>query len=242
VQTQSVEYRDAAGKRYVGYLACPDRPDRASGPAVLIAHNAPGVADFERDVAHKLAARGYVAFCADYVGDGEVLSMEGVGERLGAAFADSTLVRPAILAGLATLEAQPGVDTQRIAAMGYCFGGTAVLELARTGANLKAVAGIHSGLPVTRPEDHRRIRGQVLLLQGAADPYAPPELRTQFETQMNAAGVDWRMILYGCTEHAFAVPDAGRRWTMPGIAYQPAAAARSWRAVLELLEETIGLP
>src|SRR5271167_1350900 len=93
MHTQDVEYHDGTGKRYVGFLAAPVRP---TGPAVLVAHNAPGVSDFERGVARRLAQAGYVALCADYIGEGEVLSIQAIGPRLGPLIADTTLVRAPI--------------------------------------------------------------------------------------------------------------------------------------------------
>ncbi len=135
--------------------------------------------------------------------------------------------------------AQPGVDAGRVAAIGYCLGGAAALELARGGADVAAVACFHSSLPVTHPEDNRNIRAKVLIQSGAADPMAPPEIRALFEAQMNAAGVDWRMILYGGVLHAFTVPGAAN-YGMPGLRYDRTADERSWRAMLDLFEESIG--
>jgi dienelactone hydrolase len=238
MQTRDVEYSDGTGKRYVGFLAAPPRP---TGPAVLVAHNAPGVSDFERGIARRLAQAGYVALCADYIGDGEVLSMQALGTRIGPLIADTTLVREPINAALAALVRQSAVDSGRIAAIGYCFGGAAVLELARTGAAVKAVVGFHSSLPVTRPQDNKNIQGKVLLQQGASDPLVPPDVRATFEVQMNEAAVDWRMILYGGTLHAFTVPGS-ENLGMAGVAYDKASDERSWRAMLDLFEESIGRP
>ncbi len=238
MKTSELEYRGREGNRYVGYLAMPDRPD---GPAVLLAHNAPGVSDFERTIAQRLAGLGYVVLCADYIGDGEMLAMEAIGPRLGSAIADTTLIRDAITAGFSALIAQPGVNAGKVAAIGYCLGGAAVLELARGGAAVAAVVGFHSSLPVTRPEDNRNIKGRVLIQTGAADPMVPPDIRTTFEAQMNEAGVDWRMILYGGVLHAFTVPGA-KAYGMSGLRYDRGADERSWRAMLDLFEESIGKP
>ena len=238
MKTGELEYRGREGQRYVGYLAAPDRPE---GPAVLLAHNAPGVSDFERTIAHRLADLGYIVLCADYIGGGEVLAMEAVGPRLGPAIAETTLIRDTITAGFSALTSQPGVDAGKIAAIGYCFGGAAVLELARGGAAVAAVVGFHSSLPVTHPEDNKNIKGKVLIQTGAADPMVPPDIRATFEAQMNEAGVDWRMILHGGTLHAFTVPGA-EAYGMQGLRYDRGADERSWRAMLDLFSESIGKP
>ncbi len=238
MKTGELEYRGCKGKRYVGYLARPDWPE---GPAILLAHNAPGVSDFERTIAHRLTGLGYIVLCADYIGDGEVLAMEAIESRLGSAIAETTLIRDAITAGFLALTAQPGVDARKVAAIGYCFGGAAVLELARGGAAVAAVVGFHSSLPVTHPEDNRNIKGKVLIQTGAADPMVPPDIRATFEAQMNEAGVDWRMILHGGTLHAFTVPGA-EAYGMPGLRYDRGADERSWRAMLDLFEESISKP
>lgn len=228
-------YKDARDRDYIGYLATPDRPN---GAAVLIAHNAPGIGDHERAVARKLAALGYVALAADGHGGGRMLPPEELGPRMALLKSDPAELRTVLGGALEALTAQPGVDSARVGAIGYCFGGYSVLELARGGANLAAVVGFHAGLPVERPEEAKAIRGKVLVLNATLDPYVPPEERAAFETQMNDAGVDWRMILYGATQHAFTVEDAAR-FGMPGIAYHAQSDARSWRAMLDLFQESI---
>ena len=234
MQQGSLEYW-SAGQRYVGHLVV---PDNAQGPAVLLAHNAPGIDDFERDIARRLAGLGYIVLCADYVGNGELLSMNQVHPRLGAAIADTTLLREPITAAFNALAAQPGVDTTRVAAIGYCLGGAAVLELARGGAGVAAVVTFHGSLSVTQPEDNRNIKGKVLVQTGAADAMVPAEARTLFERQMNEAGVDWRMVLYGGVLHAFTVPGA-TSYGMSSLRYDPIADERSWRAMLDLFSESI---
>ena len=155
----------------------------------------------------------------------EVLSMNAVHSRLGSAVAETT--------GFRALLAQPSVDAGKIAAGGYCLGGAAALELAGGGADLAAVACFHSSLPVMHPEDNRNVRAKVLIQTGAGEPMAPPDVRALFEAQMNAAGVDWRIIFYGSVLHAFTVSGAAE-YGMADLRYDGTADERSWRAMLDL--------
>ena len=140
-------------------------------------------------------------------------------------------------AGLSVLLASDRVDADRVAAIGFCFGGTMVLELARDGADLRAVVGFHSGLSTPRPDDASNIRAKVLVCIGTEDPLITPEERAAFEAEMRAGGVDWRMNLYGGAAHSFTNPDAHLAG-FPGIEYHEPTAARSWRAMLDLFDET----
>ena len=139
-------------------------------------------------------------------------------------------------AALAVLAAQPETDAGRLAAIGYCFGGTTALELARSGADVKAVVGFHSGLATARPQDAKNIKAKVLVQLGADDPLIPPEQRAVFEAEMRAGGVDWRMNLYGGAEHSFTNPDASA-FGRPGIKYDATTDRRSWRAMLDTFDE-----
>jgi len=142
-------------------------------------------------------------------------------------------------AGLDALLAEPRVDPSKVAAIGYCFGGTLVLELARTGADLKAVIGFHPGLGTARHDDSTNIVGTVLMCVGADDPIIPVEHRLAFETEMRAAGVDWRMNLYGGAQHSFTHPRADLA-PIPGLEYDQLTDERSWRAMRDLLDEALG--
>ncbi len=137
------------------------------------------------------------------------------------------------------LLAQPRTDASRVAAIGYCTGGTMVLELARAGTDLKAVVGFHPSLITTRPQDAANIIGKVLVCVGSEDPFIPAEQRHGFEEEMRAADVDWRLNLYGGAEHSFTHPrlDPNQR-VLPGISYHEKSAKRSWRAMLDLFDET----
>lgn len=229
------EYFGAAGERYVGYLAAPEAPN---GAGVLIAHSAPGVADPERDAARRLAALGYTVLVADYHGDGVVLGMADMGARIAVLSADVPLLRRILGAGLDALLAQPGVDPARIAATGYCYGGAAVVQLARGGADLKAVIGFHSSLVLAPEGESGAISGKVLILNGSDDPFVANDARAAFEAGLDAAGVDWRMVIYGGVQHAYTIPGA-EHMGMPGIAYDADADRRSWQEMLALFDETI---
>jgi dienelactone hydrolase len=232
-----IEYT-AEGIDMVGLLVLPDGDDRR--PGVLVSHEGPGQSDHERTVARRLADLGYVAFALDYNGGGEPMTdREEMFQRVGLLIGDQDQTRRIGRAGLEQLLAVPRVDPDRIAAIGFCFGGTMSLELGRAGEDVKAIVGFHAGLGSARPEDAANIRGKVLVCIGADDPIIPPEQRAAFEQEMRSAGVDWRMDLYGGVQHSFTNPAAAQA-NLPGIIYDELAAARSWRAMLDLFEETFG--
>lgn len=225
----------AEGVEFVGTLFAP----AGSGPApgVLVAHESPGVTEHTLNAARKLAERGFVALATDYQGGGQVVTDRDEMMRRYAWFMeDPSHIRARLGAALAALKAQPRVDAARLAAVGYCYGGTAVLELARGGADLKAVVGFHSGLGTARPQDAGAIRGKVLVHIGADDPVIPPDQRQAFEQEMTAAGVDWRLITYGRTGHSFTNPEADT-WGMPGFAYSAASDRLSWTSTVDLFGE-----
>lgn len=226
------------GHRYVGYLAVDDST-AVRRPGVIIGHEGGGLVEQTKSIARRLADGGYVAFALDYYGDGPpIAGLEQVGERLGPWLADPTGVRPIASAALEVLAAQPEADPARLAAIGYCFGGTAVLELARSGADLKAVVAFHAGLTTTRPDDAKAIRGKVLACIGTADPIISLDQRTRFEKEMGDAGVDWQMNLYGGAGHSFTNPRVDDL-KAPGFAYNAAADRRSWAAMMDLFTETL---
>ena len=156
--------------------------------------------------------------------------------RLGPWMVNPTGIRAIATEAMSVLAAQPETDAARLAAIGYCFGGTTALELARSGADVKAVVGFHSGLGTARPEDAKAIMAKVLVCIGADDPLIPPEQREAFEAEMNAGGVDWRLNLYGGAGHSFTNPDVGALGR-PGFAYHEATDRRSWAAMLDLFAE-----
>ena len=235
MKTEEIAY-DVGGKRYLGYLAV-DETKSGKRPGVLLAPEAPGRGPLVMSFARKLAEAGYVAFAMDFHGDAEVLTdFDEMMKRLGGFMADPTGIRAIASAALAVLASQPQTDAARLAAIGYCFGGTTALELARSGADVKVAVGFHSGLGTARPGDAKAIKGQVLVQVGDQDPIIPPEQRAAFEKEMKDGGVDYRIILYGGAEHSFTNPDASA-FGRPGIKYDERTDKRSWRAMLDAFDE-----
>ncbi len=218
--------------------------ETTAGPraGVLVFPEAFGLSEHAIARAERLAALGYVALACDLHGNGRVV--DGLEEALGLLkplFADPLRTRARGQGGLQALSARTEVDKSRIAAIGFCFGGTMALELARAGANLKSVVGFHSGLGTAAPKtDAKAIRGRVLVCIGADDPTIPAEQRAEFESEMRDAGVDWQMHLYGDTVHSFTNHGAAKRNMPDAIRYSPGADARSWASMQELFSETLG--
>ena len=215
----------------------------AAGPrgGVLVFPEAFGLGEHAISRAERLAALGYVALACDLHGDGR--AVEDLQEAIGLLqplFADPAKTRARATGGLTALAARPEVDAARIAAIGFCFGGTMSLELARAGADIKAVVGFHSGLGTTAPlTDAKNIKAKILVNIGADDPMIPPDQRATFEKEMREGGVDWQMNLYGNTVHSFTNPEAAKRNMPDAIRYSAEADARSWEALKTLFNETI---
>ena len=238
MRIEDIEYRDG-GVRLVGQLAIDDSR-QGRRPGILVCHEGPGLTDHTKLIARRLAALGYVAFAMDYHGDGKPLANHAdTRPRLAPWRTDPTGIRVRATAALDVLKAQWATDPTRLAAIGYCFGGTTALELARAGADLKAVVGFHSGLATARPQDAVNIKARILVNIGADDPIIPPEQRLDFEKEMRAAKVDWRLNLHGGAGHSFTNPAVDARG-MAGFAYHEPTDRRSWRAMLDLFDEALG--
>ena len=226
------------GTRLTGYLA--DGSGGRPSPGVLVAHEGGGLSNHTKDKARLLAELGYVAFALDYYGE-ESPDLERA-KALGQALrADPAQFRGRIGAGFEILRAEPNVDGSRLAAIGYCMGGAAVIDLARTGAPLACVVGFHSGFLPGTAEENRAIAGRLLLCHGDSDPVVTSVQSDSFLAEMSEAGVDWQLHLYGGVGHSFTNPDIDK-WSLPGFAYDERADARSWRAMLNLFAETFGPP
>ncbi|BDV44607.1 dienelactone hydrolase [Geotalea uraniireducens] len=233
--TRSVEYRQ--GETVLeGYLVYDDAV-QGQRPGVLVAHEWTGLGPYVQGRVEALARLGFVAFGADLYGRGiRPATPEAAAAEAAKYKSDRQLLRARAAAGLAELRRQPAVDPARLAAIGYCFGGTAVLELARSGAELCGVVSFHGGLDTPQPADARNIRAKVLALHGAADPIAPASQVAAFQDELRQAGVDWQLVLYGGAVHSFTNPAAGNDPTK-GAAYDARADRRSWLAMRQFFAE-----
>ncbi len=210
-----------------GRLFLPD----ASGPTpgVLVFPEAFGLGEHAISRARRLAEMGYAALACDLHGERKMIEdMDKVMPILTALRADSLRIRARSEPALAALVARPEVDAARIGAIGFCFGGTMALELARGGANVAAVVGFHSGLATTRPEDAASIQGRVLVCIGADDPGVPAEQRAAFEEEMRAGGVRAQMMVYGGVVHGFTNEHADRLGRPEFARYDAEADRHSW--------------
>ncbi len=229
VQTKAVEYKQ--GETVLeGYLAWDDAI-KGPRPGVLVVHEWTGLGEYPKLRARKLAELGYVAFAADIYGKGvRPKSPQEAGATAGKYKNDRKLLRARVNAGLAELRRASDCDPKRVAAIGYCFGGTCVLELARSGADVVGIVSFHGGLDTPTPEDAKQIKGKVLVLHGGDDPHVPQKDVEAFQNEMRVAGADWQFVAYGGAVHAFTNPTAGNDKSR-GAAYNADADRRSWEAM-----------
>lgn len=232
----AVDYR-VEDINFKGYLAY-DNGMAGKRPGILVAHEWWGLNDFAKEQANKLAAMGYVAFAVDLYGEGRNTTDQKVAQEWAGQVRGTPRMRQRIQAGLTALLRDPRVDAGRIAAIGFCFGGTAVLELAYSGAGINGVATFHAGLALPAADDLGRIKAKFLVMHGADDPYASQELIAQFQNSLRQAGADWQMIFYGNAVHSFTNPAAGGDKSK-GAAYNPLAAKRSWEHLKLFLREIL---
>ncbi|MEZ5300459.1 MAG: dienelactone hydrolase family protein [Verrucomicrobiales bacterium] len=211
-----------------GFVATPELADGEKRPGILLIHDWTGLQDYAKERAKMLAELGYITFAADVYGTGvRPETPQECGVQAGKYKGDRTLFRARMNAALDQLKALPGVDPDRLGAIGYCFGGTGVIELARSGADVKGVVSFHGGLDSPSPEDGANIKAKVLALHGAADPHVPQEDLHAFAAEMEQHGVDWQLVAYGGAVHSFTKKAAGDD-PSKGAAYDEKADQRSW--------------
>ncbi|HEY0569593.1 MAG TPA: dienelactone hydrolase family protein, partial [Xanthobacteraceae bacterium] len=236
MQTHDVDYRHGA-VNLRGYLAF-DETAAERRPGVLVFHEGLGLGDFAMARARMLAELGYVAFAADMFGDRrQARNLQEVAKLVGDLRDEPQMLRARGRAALAKLAALPQVDANRIGAIGFCFGGSVVLELARGGADLKAVISFHGVLATRTPAVSGNVKASVLVCTGADDPLAPPEQIKAFEDEMRAADVrDWQVISYGNTLHGFTNPAADGSMLRTAL-YSEQADRRAWASMRSLFNE-----
>ncbi len=228
VAGKSVDY-EHDGVQLQGYIAWDDASDRKR-PGILVVHEWWGLNDYARGRAEQLAKLGYVAFALDMYGKGKVTTHpEEASEWRKKVSENIDKWRARALAGLEILKNDPRVDTGRLAAAGYCFGGSTVQHLAYGGADLNAVVSFHGSL-VPPPENAAsKVKAAVLVCHGAADPTVPVESVSNYIQEMEKSGLRWRMAVYGGAKHGFTNPDADMAG-MPALAYDRKADEASWEA------------
>ena len=236
--TRDLDYRcDDVNLR--GYLAWNDDA-KSPRPGVLLFHEGLGLGEFAMERARRLAGLGYVALAADMFGDRrQAANLQEVTTLVGDLRAEPEKLRARGCAALSTLAALPQVDAKNLAAIGFCFGGSVALELARAGADLKAVVSFHGVLATKMPAQSGAVKASMLVLTGAEDPLAPPDQVAAFENEMREGGVrDWQVISYGNTLHGFTNPAADGS-IMRAALYNEQADRRSWASMRSLFDEVL---
>ncbi len=229
MKTEVVEYKQG-DTVLEGYLAYDDVV-AGKRPGVLVVHEWWGHTPYVRKRAEQLARLGYVAFALDMYGKGKVTNDAGEAGKISGAFkSDRKLARDRFNAGLEVLRKHRLTDQDRVAAIGYCFGGTVVLEMARAGEDLGGVVSFHGGLSTPEPAEPGALKARVLVLHGGDDPFVPPAQVEAFEEEMRKAGADWQIHVYGGAVHSFTNPEADG-YHLKGAGYNETADRRSWEAM-----------
>jgi len=229
VKIKTVEYKD--GDTILEGKVAFDPKFKDKRPGVLVVHEWNGIGNYVTMRITKLAELGYIAFAADIYGRGvRPTTMDDSAKTSTLYKSNRPLMRHRAELGLAELKKQPDVDADKLVAMGYCFGGTTVLELARDGAPMKGFVSFHGGLSTPTPLDAKNIKGEVLAFQGADDSFVPPTEVEAFEKEMRDGKVNWELVKYGGAVHGFTNPEHGND-ASTGLAYQKEADQKSWEAL-----------
>lgn len=235
IVSKPVEYKQ--GETVLEGWSVYDDAIQGKRPAVLVVHQWKGLGDYEKKRAEMLSRLGYNVFAVDIYGKGvRPQTPQAAGAEAGKYKNNRILLRARVRAGLEVLRNHDLTDAKRIAAIGYCFGGTTVLELARSGADLAGVVSFHGGLDSPAPADGKNINAKVLALHGADDPFVPAKDLAAFKDEMRQGGVDWQLIAYGGAVHSFTDWDAGND-NSQGAAYNERANRRSWEDMKQFFAE-----
>ena len=234
MKAEPLQYRD--GKTNLkGFVALDNQSDHKR-PGILVMPEAFGLGVQAKNRALRLASLGYTAVAGDPYGDGlEVSDLQEAIKHAGALREDNNKFRKRIRAGLDALSALPETDTDRMAVIGYCMGGTCSLEMARDGAPVRGVVSFHGALETAGPAKAGKVAAKILVCHGADDPFVPVEQVNAFEAEMTAAGANWQVISYGNTVHSFTNPEADG--SIEGICYNQQADERSWQAMRAFFAE-----
>jgi dienelactone hydrolase len=237
VKTKKITYK--ADVECHGFLAWDDSY-KDPRPGVLVVHEFWGLNDYARGRAEQLAKLGYVAFACDMYGEGKVTEHpKEAGEMAAKVRMNVETWRKRAEVALDTLKAQPQCDKTKLAAIGYCFGGSTALQLAYTGADLKAVATFHAALPAPSEEDAKKIKATILVCHGGADTFIPETAIKNFKGGLDKAGVKYEFVSYPGVTHSFTVPDAAKKG-IEGIKYDKNADEDSWKKMKELFKDKLG--
>ncbi len=227
---QDVEY-EVSGKTYQGYLVL-NTGLGESQPVVMIIHDWDGLGEYEKQRADMLAGEGYAVFAADLYGQGvRPTTLEDKKARSGALYADRQEMRDRLLGGLEAMRSMEGIDPDRIVVMGYCFGGSATLELARAGSDLQGFVSFHGGLNTPEGQDYSQVRGPILILHGSRDEVASMSDAVDLAAALDREGLDFSMEIFGGARHAFTV------WG--GDRYSRQADLNSWAALKVFLDRQL---
>ncbi len=236
IQVKTVEYKQG-DTTLEGFYAYDDSAVNQPRPGVLVVHDWMGNGDFSKERITDLAKLGYVAFAADIYGKGVRAKDPGGASQLAGKYkGDRALLRARALAGLEELKKQKGVDPTKLAVMGYCFGGTTAIEVARSGADVKGIVSFHGGLNTPTPQDAKNIKGKLLILHGADDPFVKPDEVAAFKKEMADAKADMTFVAYEGAVHSFTNPKAGTD-NSKGAAYNEKANRESWEAMKKFFGE-----
>jgi dienelactone hydrolase len=234
IELQAVSYNDG-DVALVGYLAS-DSARKEKQPGILVVHAGFGLDDHTKGRARRFAELGFIVFACDMYGPRSEGDRESVRARMKDLRSDPAKLCARAGAGINVLRKHPLVDG-RIAAVGYCFGGMTVLELARSGADLAGVVSVHGSLDTTQPAKVGKVKAKILVCHGALDPHVPLAQVNAFIEEMNAAAVDYQLIVYGGAMHGFAHENLTG---IPGVAYHALTDARSSIAIQDFFDELFG--